>query len=79
VWLFCGTTPDYHQETDVVERCDFVKMEKVTKLAYLACWEIGNKPSLLKLDVDPEITSRGAHNMKVNWRRSAVPAPPAKR
>ncbi len=77
VWFFCGTTEDYHQETDVEERADYRKMEKVTKLVYLVAIDIGNKPGLLKLDVNPDITSRGKHNMKIVWQRP--PAPPQKR
>ena len=68
VWFFSGTTPDYHQETDLVERCDFAKMEKVTKLVYLTAMDIGNRPALLKLDINPEVTVRGAGNMKYDWR-----------
>jgi hypothetical protein len=77
VWFFCGTTEDYHQETDVEEKADYKKMEKVTKLVYLVAMDIGNKPGLLKLDVNPDITSRGKHNMKIIWQRP--PAPPQKR
>ncbi len=69
VWFFCGTTPDYHQETDLVERCDFAKMEKVTKLVYLTAMDIGNRPGLLKLDINPEITKRGPENMRYDWRK----------
>jgi len=69
VWIFCGTTPDYHQETDIEEKADYVKMEKVTRLAYLVAMDVGNKPALLKLDLHPEIKTRGAHNMKVIWQR----------
>jgi hypothetical protein len=76
VWFFCGTTEDYHQESDVEEKADYRKMEKVTKLVYLVAMDIGNKPGLLKLDVDPAITSRGKHNMKIVWQRP--PAPPQK-
>ena len=67
VWIFCGTTPDYHQPTDSIERVDYAKMEKVTKFAYVACLEIGNRPGMMQLDVDPEVTSRGPQNMKINW------------
>lgn len=77
VWFFCGTTEDYHQETDVEEKADYKKMEKVTKLVYLVAMDIGNKPGLLKLDVNPDITSRGKDNMKIIWQRP--PAPPQKR
>ncbi len=77
VWVFCGTTPDYHQEADGFEKADLTKAEKVTKLVYLVAMDIGGRPDLLKLDLHPEITSRGAHNMRINWQRP--PAPAAKR
>ncbi len=70
VWFFSGTTPDYHQETDLIERCDFTKMEKVAKLVYLTAMDIGNRPGLLQLDVNPEVTQRGAGNMKYDWRKA---------
>lgn len=69
VWLFSGTTEDYHREGDVEEKADYSKMEKVVRLAYLVATDIGNKPGLLQLDRHPEIRARGAHNMKVIWRR----------
>ncbi len=71
VWIFCGTTPDYHTERDVEERVDYAKMEKVTRLTYLVAMDIGNRPALLALDLHPEIKTRGAHNMKVVWQRPA--------
>jgi len=76
VWIFCGTTPDYHQESDVEEKADYAKMEKVTRLAYLVAMDVGNKPALLKLDAHPEIATRGAHNMKVVWQQPLRAAPP---
>ncbi len=68
VWFFCGTTEDYHQETDTVDRADFVKMEKVTRLVYLTAMELGSRPEMLELDLHPEIKSRGEHNLEVKWR-----------
>jgi hypothetical protein len=68
VWYFCGTTEDYHQETDTVDRADFAKMEKVTRFVYLTAMAIGNKAEMLKLDIHPEITTRGEHNLQVKWR-----------
>jgi hypothetical protein len=67
VWFFCGTTEDYHQDGDVFEKADFKKMENVTKLVMLAAIDIANKPELLKLDITPDITTRGKHNTKINW------------
>ena len=69
VWFFCGTTEDYHQESDTIDRVDFQKMEKVARLVYLIGFEIGNMPEILKLDANPQITSRGAHNLQVRWRQ----------
>ncbi len=69
VWVFCGTTPDYHTEGDVEEKVDYGKMEKVVRLTYLVAMDVGNKPGLLKLDLHPEVKTRGAHNMKVVWQR----------
>ena len=68
VWLFCGTTEDYHQESDTVSRADFEKMTAATRLAYLTTLVIGDLPEMLPLDAHPEVTSRGAHNLKVAWR-----------
>lgn len=68
VWYFCGTTEDYHQETDTIDRVDFVKMERVTRFVYLTAMAIGNKPEMLKLNIHPDITKRGEHNLQVKWR-----------
>jgi Zn-dependent M28 family amino/carboxypeptidase len=77
VWIFSGTTEDYHQDSDLEERIDYQKMLKSTKLAYASLVDLGNKPALCKLDVLPEVTARGKQNMKVVWQRPAQP--PAKR
>jgi len=69
VWVFCGTTPDYHTEGDVEEKADYGKMEKVVRLTYLVAMDVGNKSAPLKLDLHPEVKTRGAHNMKVVWQR----------
>ena len=68
VWYFCGTTEDYHQETDTIDRVDFAKMAKVTRFVYLTAMVLGNKPEMLSLDIHPDITMRGEHNVKVGWR-----------
>jgi hypothetical protein len=65
VWFFCGFTPDYHTPRDVLDFVDYKKMLKATKLVYLTAYEIGNKKDLLILDVNPEVTSRGKHNLSV--------------
>lgn len=64
VWFFCGFTNDYHTYRDVPELIDYTKFLKVTKLVYLTALDIGNMKNLLKLDVNPAVTSRGKHNLK---------------
>ncbi|RPH31049.1 MAG: M28 family peptidase [Bacteroidales bacterium] len=64
VWFFCGFTHDYHTPNDILEFIDYKKMLKITKLVYLTAMEVGSKPKLLKLDVNPEVTSRGKHNLQ---------------
>lgn len=63
VWFFCGFTPDYHTPKDALEFIDYSKFYKVTKLVYLTAFEIGNMKELLKLDVNPAVTSRGKQNL----------------
>ncbi|HKW98775.1 MAG TPA: M28 family peptidase [Bryobacteraceae bacterium] len=42
VWWFTGFHPDYHQPTDTVEKINFIKMQKILRLAYLTGWEFAN-------------------------------------
>jgi len=65
VWFFCGFTPDYHTSRDVLSAIDYRKLLRCTRLVYLTTLEIGNRQNLLKLDVNPEVTSRGKHNLTV--------------
>jgi hypothetical protein len=45
MWWFTGFHPDYHQPTDTVDRINFVKMEKILKLAYLTGWSFADGAS----------------------------------
>jgi hypothetical protein len=63
VWFFCGLTNDYHTYREGVEFVDFQKFFTATKLSYLTIMEVGNRKELLKLDIHPSVTSRGAHNL----------------
>ncbi len=64
VWFFCGFTNDYHTYRDLPEYIDYTKFLKTTKLVYATAIDIGNMKSLLRLDVNPSVASRGAHNLK---------------
>ena len=35
VWWFTGFHPDYHQASDTVEKINFVKMQKIVRLAFV--------------------------------------------
>ena len=63
VWFFSGFTPDYHTPRDATEFINYDKFYRITRLVYLTAFEIGNKKDLLKLDVNPKVTSRGKHNL----------------
>jgi Zn-dependent M28 family amino/carboxypeptidase len=68
VWFFCGTTADYHTDGDIEAKADYAKMEKVCRLIYRVALDIGDRPALLKLDLRPEVSTRGAENMKIAWQ-----------
>ncbi|HYL75958.1 MAG TPA: M20/M25/M40 family metallo-hydrolase [Bryobacteraceae bacterium] len=53
MWWFTGFHPDYHQVTDTVEKINFVKMEKIVRLAYLAGWSFADGPTPPKFVPNP--------------------------
>ncbi|MFC1563358.1 M28 family peptidase [candidate division KSB1 bacterium] len=69
IFYFCGVHEDLHSPTDTIDKCDFDKMEKVTKFVYAMCYRLGNTKNILELDTNPEVTSRGVHNLKERIRR----------
>ncbi len=42
MWWFTGFHPDYHQVTDTVEKINFVKMEKILKLAFISGFDFAD-------------------------------------
>ncbi len=63
VWFFSGFTPDYHTPKDITEYINYEKFYKITRLVYLTAFDIANMKELLKLDVNPKVTSRGKQNL----------------
>jgi Zn-dependent M28 family amino/carboxypeptidase len=49
-FYFNGVHPDYHQETDEVEKILFPKMERITRLIFHTAWEVANRDERLKVD-----------------------------
>ena len=50
IFYFNGVHEDYHQETDEVQKIDFAKMEKITRLVFFTAWEVANRTERLKVD-----------------------------
>ena len=42
MWWFTGFHPDYHQTTDTADKINYVKMEKILKLAYLTGFDFAD-------------------------------------
>lgn len=52
IFYFCGVHPDYHKETDEVEKIDFNKMKKITDLVFFTAWDIANREDRVEVDSD---------------------------
>ncbi len=42
-WWFTGFHPDYHHVTDTADKIDYVKMQKILRLAYLSAWRFADE------------------------------------
>ena len=50
IFYFNGVHDDYHQETDEVEKINFQKIEKISRLVFHTAWELANRNERIKLD-----------------------------
>lgn len=50
IFYFDGIHVDYHRPTDTIDKIDFAKMQKVTRLVYEMGWVLGNMNGALKKD-----------------------------
>jgi hypothetical protein len=50
IFYFNGVHEDYHKETDEVEKIDFSKMEKITKLVFFTAWELASRSDRIVVD-----------------------------
>jgi len=50
IFYFSGTHEDYHKPTDDVEKIDFEKIERTTKLVFYTAWEIANREHRLNVN-----------------------------
>ena len=40
---------DYHKSSDTIEKLDFDKTQKITRLIFLTAWELANREERIKL------------------------------
>ncbi len=50
IFYFTGVHADYHKPTDTVDKIDFNKMEKITRLIFYTAWEIANRNDRIRVD-----------------------------
>ncbi|MEK6323946.1 MAG: M28 family peptidase [Acidobacteriota bacterium] len=53
VFFFTGLHRDYHQPSDVVEKIDFEKMERIDRLIFATGWRVANLDHRLVVDKRP--------------------------
>jgi hypothetical protein len=51
IFYFNGVHEDYHQHTDTVDKINFEKMEKITRLVFYTAWDVANREERIKVDV----------------------------
>jgi len=50
IFYFNGLHEDYHKKTDTVEKIDFEKLQRISRLIFLTAWEIANREERIVLD-----------------------------
>jgi hypothetical protein len=53
IFYFTGPHRDYHRPTDDIEKIDFEKMERITRLVFATGWRIANMAERLPVDKKP--------------------------
>lgn len=54
VFFFNGTHKDYHMISDTIEKINFDKMEKISRLIFYTTWELANRDKRIEVDVVSE-------------------------
>ncbi len=50
IFYFNGVHADYHKETDEIEKINFDKIEKISRLVFFTAWELANRNERIKVD-----------------------------
>ena len=51
IFYFNGVHADYHKTTDTVDKINFDKLAKITRLVFYTAWELANREDRIRLDV----------------------------
>ncbi|HSZ24187.1 MAG TPA: M28 family peptidase, partial [Cytophagaceae bacterium] len=51
IFYFNGVHEDYHKPTDTVDKINFEKLAKITRLVFYTAWELANREERIKVDV----------------------------
>jgi len=54
IFYFTGIHEDYHKSTDTVDKIDFKKMEKITRLVFFTAWALANREERIVVDKTQE-------------------------
>ena len=52
IFYFNGVHEDYHRPSDTIEKLDFSKIKRISKLVFLTAWELANREEKIKLRKD---------------------------
>lgn len=50
IFYFNGVHDDYHKPTDTIDKIEFDKMQKITRLVFYTAWNVANAPERIKVD-----------------------------
>ncbi len=54
IFYFNGVHEDYHQPTDTIDKIDFDKVSKITRLIFHTVWDLANYDQSIEVDVEVE-------------------------
>lgn len=54
IFFFSGVHADYHKPSDTVDKIDFEKVEKITRLVFFTAWDLLNREQRIKLNSEIE-------------------------
>jgi hypothetical protein len=54
IFYFNGVHEDYHKPTDTIDKINFEKIEKISRLIFYTAWELANRDERIKLDANAD-------------------------